>query len=188
MKKIAVIIFALAKLFFFSNCSTTVKKKVSCENYEIMRFDLDSNLLFAIPKNWDSVDNHLFWSPEYKYYVDISDRKKTEGIEIKRLKFRDPELNLLNQATYLKNGVLTTSSYSPINLLQESTKEFKNQTIGILLFSLKRSGDTFYWARVYFINKDSSNTTIDIRTTDIDSAVSYKKINCILNSLKYESK
>lgn len=192
MKSIFIILGFVIFISPLTKCKTVSKKKVNENNveenlidYALKRFDLDSTLTIKIPNQWDSIGYLKFPSYEYKYYIELRPRTNlNERILVKRLRFNIPTVDLDELSHYYKNEMTTIPDYKNIHLQKDSLYLLKDKKAGDLLYSFLFKEKRIYESRTFLVNADSSITVIEIKTHDIDTSVSYKRILSILNSIE----
>jgi hypothetical protein len=176
-------------LFMISFCCCKENKKdtSTVDKISLQKLELDSSLWIKVPQSWDSVEKLKIPSYEYQYYKKLSS-KVGESVEVKRLKFRNSNMDLQRLSEFFKNETVTTPSYRSIRLIKENSRSVNNIPTQSLIYSFLDNDKFKCLGRLFFINADSSRTIIEVKTCCSDTTTCYKRNERILNSVEINSR
>lgn len=176
----------------FSNCNDNQNSKKENLNSkqsktEYKKIDLEKSFSMLIPNEWDSTHTLMYPSYEYRYYYQIGPKNNNqEGLVVKRLRFRNPILDLSQVLDFCKSEITTDLNYSKIEVLIYDSVTLKDKRIGRVFCSAIFNTKKLYEARFCFINKDSSITIGQIFTQREDTMLAYNKVYTPLNSIYFK--
>lgn len=178
----------IALFVFFGKCSdsrrSNTNKSANCTDLRMMAFDIDSSLIIGLPKTWDSLAKLHFYNQEDIYYQSFFSRESKEHAIIRRVKFKNAEVDYSKLINYYENNILTTGYYSSLKRIDLEERKIGNRAVGIIDYSGKYELKPCIIHNMFYVNPDSSRTEVDIMTCDQDSLQAINRMRCIVESVE----